>query len=111
MNLIEFVPQNYLKHFAMCLRVDLICMNEQNDNTFKVGYSDQQHMKVYSFVRITLTDSDFDDSEDSYERNANACFANWHDQEDKLTDTVNFSACFLLIFTLPLFEVACFNVA
>ena len=23
MNLIEFVPQNYLRHFAMCLRVDL----------------------------------------------------------------------------------------
>ena len=32
MNLIEFVPQNYLKHFAMCLRVDLSCMNEQNDS-------------------------------------------------------------------------------
>ena len=51
-------------------------------------------MKVYSFVRITLTDSDFDDSEDPYERKANACFANWHKQEDKLPDSENSNACF-----------------
>ena len=78
----------------MCLRVDFICMNEQSDKTFNVVYSDQRHMKVYSFVRTTLTDSDFDDSEDSYERNANACFANWHNQEDELPDSVNSNACF-----------------
>ena len=46
MNLIEFVPQNYLKDFAQCLRVELMCMNEQNDNSFNVMYSDQQHMNV-----------------------------------------------------------------
>ena len=102
MNLIEFVPQNHLKHFAMCLRVDLSCMNEQNDKTFKVVYSDQQHMKMYSFVRNSLppsrlglvTDSDFDDSEDSYERNSNACIAYWHNQEDKLPDSENSNARF-----------------
>ena len=99
-NLIEFVPQIYLKHFAMCLRVDSICMKEQNDKTFKVVYSDQQHMKMYSFVHNSLppsrlglvTDSDFDDSEDSYERNSNACIAYWHNQEDKLPDSVNSNA-------------------
>ena len=38
---------------------------ESKDNSFKVVYSDQQHLKLYSFVRNTLTDSDYDVPEDS----------------------------------------------
>jgi len=83
MNLIEFAPQNYLKRFAVCLRFDLMCLKEHDDKTFETVDSNQQRMKLYSFVRTTLADSDFDDSEDSYARNADACFANWHNQEDK----------------------------
>ena len=69
-------------------------MNEQNDKSFKLVNSDQQHMKVYTFVRSTLTDSDSDDSEDSCERNANACLASWHNQKDQSPDSVNSNACF-----------------
>ena len=58
-----------------------------------VVYSHQLHMKVYHFVQTVLIDNDFDDSEDSYERHANAYFANWHNREDKLLDSVNSNAC------------------
>ena len=47
------------------LSQSVTCMNEQNDNSFNVMYSNQQHMN-------DLTDSECDDSEDSYERNASA---------------------------------------
>ena len=43
---------------------------------FDVVYSNQEHMKVDSFNRSDLADSDFDDSEDSYLRNSDACMAN-----------------------------------
>ena len=99
MNLMEFDPQNYLKYFALMLRTEIICMNDSfkdrmyvQDESFKVVYSGQQHMKVYSFMRSTLIDSDHDCSEDSYERNANACF--WQNQEDRLHDSTNSNACF-----------------
>ena len=69
-------------------------MTEHDDKTFKIVYSNQQRMKVYSLVRTTLTDSDFDDSEDSYVRSTDAYFANGHNQEDRLPDSFNSNACF-----------------
>ena len=43
----------------------------------EVVHSKQQHMKLYTLVRTDLSDSDFDDSEDSYTRNSDAYMANW----------------------------------
>ena len=80
-NLIDFVPQNYLNCFASMLRTEIICMIESardcngvQHEFFKVVYSGQQIMKRYSFIRSYLIDSDLDGSEDSCEKNANACF-------------------------------------
>ena len=52
-NLIEFAPQNYLKRFVVCLRFDLLCIKEHDDKTCVIVHSNQQRMKVYSFVRST----------------------------------------------------------
>ena len=41
-------------------------------------------MKLYRFVRTALSDSDFDGSEDSYTRNADACMANWHNRDENV---------------------------
>ena len=63
-------------------------------NNAAVVYSKQEHMKLYRFIRSDLTDIDFDDSEDSYIRNADACMANWHRPEDNLPVLfANSSAC------------------
>ena len=96
------------------VRIEVICMNEQSESfevrineqneSFKVVYSGQQHMKMYSFIRSILTDSEYDDSEDSYERNANACF--WQNQEDKLHDPAISNACFSGNFP-PSLSVSC----
>ena len=49
----------------------------------EVVHSNQQHMKWYRFVRTALSDSDFDCSEDSYTRDADAYIANWHNRDEK----------------------------
>jgi hypothetical protein len=92
-----------------CLLVNLVS-SHFNCDVHEVLYSNQFKMKRYCFknsnacmlkrreqllsdlMRNSLTDSDFDDSEDSYERNSNACIAYWHNQEDKLPDSENSNA-------------------
>ena len=56
-------------------------------NLHEVVYSGQKHLRSYRFGRTEMSDSDYDDSEDSYERNSNACIAYWHNHEDKLPDS------------------------
>ena len=63
-------------------------------NLHEVVYSGQQHLKLYRFVRTEMSDSDYDDSEDSYTRNADAYMANWHSSVD--SDARNADACFAL---------------
>ena len=81
-------------------------------NVHEVVYSNQQHMKLYRFVRTVFSVCDFDNSEDSYTRtanaymanwhspvdsnarNADACFAIWHSLDDSLPDSFNSNACF-----------------
>ena len=71
------------------------------------AYSTQKHLKLYSFMRTALTDSDFDDSEGSYIRNSEACMSYWHFRgidsfssnacysvNDSLHDSFNSDACF-----------------
>ena len=50
----------------------------------EVAHSNQQHMGLYRFVRTALSDSDSDGSEDSYTRNADACMANWHNRDENV---------------------------
>ena len=51
-------------------------------------------MKVYSFVRTVSTDSDYDESEDSYTQTSNACLAKWHNPDDSfLVLFAKLSAC------------------
>ena len=52
-------------------------------NLHELVHSNQQHMTLYRFVRTALSESDFDGSEDSYTRNADACMANWHNRHEK----------------------------
>ena len=52
------------------------------NNLHEVVYSNQQHIKLYRTVRTALSDSDFDGSEDSYTRSADACTANWYNRDD-----------------------------
>ena len=86
MNLIEFVPQNYLKSFSECLLCDLSCMKHFDVMSLELVYSGQASMKRYRFKRSTLSDCDSDDTENYLARNPVACSSNcpacsatWHD--------------------------------
>ena len=46
-----------------------------------VVYSNQKHMKMYRFIRGELTESEFNDSEDSYLRNSEACMASNYEEQ------------------------------
>ena len=81
-------------------------------NLHEVVYSGQQHLKLYRFVRTEMSDSVYDDAEDSRTRNADAYMANWHSSfdssarnaytclairqnlEDSLPGSFNSNACF-----------------
>ena len=41
-------------------------------------YSNQERLKLYNFMKTAVTDSDFDDPEDSYSKNSDACMNNMH---------------------------------
>ena len=72
-------------------------MKGQEDSTFNTAGSNHKRMKVCTVVRTILPDSDFDDSEDSYARTADACFATWHNQEESSIGSYNSTACFLIL--------------
>ena len=90
MNLIEFVPQNYLKSFSECLLCDLSCMKHFDVMSLELVYSGQASMKRYRFKRSTISDCDSDDTENYLALNPVACSSNivlfcpacsatWHD--------------------------------
>jgi len=85
-NLIEFVPQNYLKSFSECILCDLSCMKLFDVMSLELVYSGQESMKRYRFKRSTFSDCGSDDTEDYLARNLVACSSNcpacsatWHD--------------------------------
>ena len=53
----------------------------------EIVYSIQKHLMLYSFMRTASTDSDFDDSEDSYIRNSDARMTNWHFRDVDFPDS------------------------
>ena len=70
MNLIEFVPQNYLKSFSECLLCDLSCMTPFDVISLELVYSNQKRMKLY---RFKYSDCDSDDTEQYLARIDAAC--------------------------------------
>ena len=58
MNLIELVPQNYLKSFTECLLRDLNDMREFDVVSLELVYSNQVRLKRYSFLRSNSGGSD-----------------------------------------------------
>ena len=65
------------------------CCNRTHLNNYlhDVMYSYQKHSKLYEFMKTGVTNSDFDDSEDSYNKNSDACMNNVPDSF--LSDLMN----------------------
>ena len=78
MNLIEFVPQNYLKSFSECLLCELSCMKPFDVISLELVYSNQKRMKLY---RFKYSDCDSDDTEHYLARIDAACSSNCGDSK------------------------------
>ena len=77
MNLIEFVPQNYLKSFSECLLCDLNYMQVFDVVSLELVYSNQTRLKRYNFLRSNWSDCDYNDFACSSV--FSACSASGHD--------------------------------